>query len=306
MRVRKVGAYKFTTAMQLTNAYARLGNMEKAKVELETVRKFWPWMSVAFLRVSHTHYRNKRLLEDYFEAYLKAGMPVWPYGFKGSAEHRLRNTELQALYRGRPTKEFVTSPFGNRYQVLHDGKGNYTSKTAGGLAVGTLVIERDMVCYRSNVTVMGRKYCGEVYRNPKGSPKTNDAYVRINLWGLWKFSFNPPEKKSVDALAGKKILTGVEIRAAYSGVKMSQTNSYGTFITVWKADGTMTGKEKSGAVPDDEGKWWVKRDRLCRKWEFWAGGKEECFGVTLDGDKVKWWQADGSDRYPNSSITLTK
>ncbi len=111
---------------------------------------------------------------------------------------------------------------------------------------------------------------------------------------------------SVDALAGEKKLTGAEIKAAFSGAKTLGSNYFGTFITVWKADGTMTGKEKSGAVPDDEGKWWVKRDRLCRKWNWWNGGEEACFGVTLDGDKVKWWQADGSDRYPNSPFTLTK
>ena len=110
---------------------------------------------------------------------------------------------------------------------------------------------------------------------------------------------------SVDALAGEAKLTGVEIKAAYSGAKMSFKTSYGTFPSIWKADGTMTSRDKTGVVPD-KGRWWVKGDRICRKWNFWFGAKEECFGVTLDGEKVKWWRADGSEMYLNSPITLTK
>ena len=84
------------------------------------------------------------------------------------------------------------------YETLLDGKSNYTVKIRGRSdqrTVGTYMIDRDMICFRNNTTVMGRKYCGEVYRNPEGSPKTNDEYVRINLYGKWRFSVKPLEKK---------------------------------------------------------------------------------------------------------------
>ncbi len=109
----------------------------------------------------------------------------------------------------------------------------------------------------------------------------------------------------VDALAGEKKLTGPEIKAAFSDAKMTTKNRFGTIHTVFKADGTMTGKEKMGNWQEG-GKWWVKGDRYCRKWSYFAGGKEACFGVTLDGNKVKWWRADGSDAFPNSSAIFTK
>lgn len=110
---------------------------------------------------------------------------------------------------------------------------------------------------------------------------------------------------SVDALAGAKKLTGAEINAAYSGAKMSFKTSYGTFPSVWKTDGTMTSQDIAGVVPD-KGKWWVEGDRICRVWNLWFAAKEECFSVTLDGETVKWWRADGSEMYVNSPITLTK
>lgn len=110
---------------------------------------------------------------------------------------------------------------------------------------------------------------------------------------------------SADALAGQKKLTGVEINAAYSGAKMSFKTNYGTFPSVWKANGTMASRDIKGVVPD-RGKWWVEGDRICRKWNRWFAAKEECFDVTLDGEKVKWWRADGSEMYVNSPMTLTK
>jgi hypothetical protein len=57
------------------------------------------------------------------------------------------------------------------------------------------VIEGDKLRMRIEGHTMGRKYCGEVYRNPVGSPRTNDEYMRINYWGLWKFSVKPLEKR---------------------------------------------------------------------------------------------------------------
>ena len=108
---------------------------------------------------------------------------------------------------------------------------------------------------------------------------------------------------SVDALAGDKKLTGPEIKVAFSAAKTFRTHAEGTFLTVWKADGTMAGEFVNGP---DTGKWWVKGDTLCRQWTGWPRGDRACFGITLDGDKVKWWRADGSQVSPGSSWTLTK
>ena len=113
------------------------------------------------------------------------------------AEHRLRQAELETLFLRGPFKEIGTSPSGRRYESLYDGKGNWTYKIVGAasLIVGTSVIEQDVHCIRTNATLMGRKYCGEVYRNPGGSPQTNDEYVRMNCLGKWRFSVKPLEKK---------------------------------------------------------------------------------------------------------------
>ena len=124
---------------------------------------------------------------------------------------------------------------------------------------------------------------------------------------------------SVDALAGEKKLTGPEIKAAFSDAHTTFTPKFSSAIqnsplfVVWKADGTMTLGDDGGYF-QGEGKWWVKSDRFCRQWTsafqrmpFGSpGSKEECFGVTLDGEKVNWRRVDGSEMNPDWSATFTK
>ncbi len=67
----------------------------------------------------------------------------------------------------------------------------------------------------------------------------------------------------------------------------------------------MTGKDAKGSYASDKGKWWVKGDRLCRKWTMWPVA-EGCFRVILDGDKLKLWRADRSDSNPKYILSFTK
>ncbi len=124
---------------------------------------------------------------------------------------------------------------------------------------------------------------------------------------------------SVDALAGEKNLTGAEIKAAFSDARTSYTPKFSSatqtspLFVVWKADGTMTLGDDGGNF-QGEGKWWVKGDRFCRQWTSsfhrmpfsLPGRKAECFGVTLDGEKVNWRRADRSEMNPDWSATFTK
>ncbi len=117
---------------------------------------------------------------------------------------------------------------------------------------------------------------------------------------------------SADALAGDKKLNGAEIKAAYSDAKTSFTSILGKWFVDWKADGSMIGKDKEGSWPD-KGIWWVDGDRFCFKWTTRVHPtpresvfSPRCFTVTLDGEKTKWWRADGSQMYPGMPMTLTK
>ena len=106
---------------------------------------------------------------------------------------------MDALYRRGPFREVGTGPFKVRFERPSDGKGTFSWEGRYGSIhfrrPGTSVIEGDMLCMRIEAHTMRRKYCSEVYRNPVGSPRTNDEYIRINYWGKFRFSVKPLEKK---------------------------------------------------------------------------------------------------------------
>ena len=66
-------------------------------------------------------------------------------------------------------------------------------------------------------------------------------------------------------------------------------NSDGTVI----GDGTAVGLAKFFS-PKDKGRWWVKNNQLCQKWQEWYKGKTACFVISnLDGKKFHWKRNDG-------------
>ena len=43
----------------------------------------------------------------------------------------------------------------------------------------------------------------------------------------------------------------------------------------------------------DQGKWWVKGNRLCQKWTRWLDSAENCIRIKIDGEKLTWRRDDG-------------
>ncbi len=198
-RARNGGISGLVTAMDLAAAYARLGHMEKARAELERVRRVWPWLSVAWYRVTLAHVRNgQRVAQNFLDPLLKAGMSEWPYGFVGRPEDRLHDADLKVLFRGSPREEISGGSGPGAYSYLHDGDGDWRAVVPSNRSIvlfsGTNAIKGNMLCLRSETRQMGREYCNAVYRNPDGSPETKDEYLRVNLRGLWRFSIKPLER----------------------------------------------------------------------------------------------------------------
>lgn len=73
----------------------------------------------------------------------------------------------------------------------------------------------------------------------------------------------------------------------------------GEFPLYYRADGQVDGSGEAIGLgrflkPKDKGRWWVRGNNLCQKWETWYDGKTICFTLTdLGGSKVKWVQDNG-------------
>jgi len=73
----------------------------------------------------------------------------------------------------------------------------------------------------------------------------------------------------------------------------------GEFPLYYRPDGHIDGSGEAIGLgrflkPTDKGRWWVRGNNLCQKWETWYDGKTICFTLTdLGGSKVKWVQDNG-------------
>ncbi|MFN3673186.1 MAG: hypothetical protein ACK4VM_14870 [Bosea sp. (in: a-proteobacteria)] len=73
----------------------------------------------------------------------------------------------------------------------------------------------------------------------------------------------------------------------------------GEFPLYYRPDGQIDGSGEAVGLgrffkPTDKGRWWVRGDSLCQKWETWYEGRTMCFTLTnLGGNRLRWVQDNG-------------
>lgn len=73
----------------------------------------------------------------------------------------------------------------------------------------------------------------------------------------------------------------------------------GEFPLYYQTNGSVSGSGDAVGLgrfmqPKDEGRWWVRGDRLCQKWQSWYDGKQFCFTLSRgDGNTLYWRRDDG-------------
>ena len=146
------------------------------------------------MRPVWAHFKNRKLVDDNANAYLKAGMPEWPFGFdKGREGDRLRNSDLNALFGKIPTKKIGKNPYGSPYEsfVLVDGTYKSIFPEWKWTFAGRWYIEGDTFCYQTPDVHMGRPVCNILYRDAGNSKKGNNRYIELSNWGTYKYSIEP-------------------------------------------------------------------------------------------------------------------
>lgn len=95
-------------------------------------------------------------------------------------------------------------------------------------------------------------------------------------------------------------LSEQEIRQTISGKRIYlKTPLGGEFPLYYRTNGRVDGSGEAVGLgrfmqPKDEGRWWVRGDRLCQKWESWYDGKQFCFTLSRgDGNTLFWQRDDG-------------
>ncbi len=88
-------------------------------------------------------------------------------------------------------------------------------------------------------------------------------------------------------------LTGDELVRAMSDRILLYNVVYGVPCTIeLHADGRMVGTAGFANEDCDTGRWWVDGDRWHRQWNEWVYGEEAAYYVVVDGDRIKWFNAE--------------
>jgi adenylate cyclase len=173
----------------LAMANARLGRMAEAHDAVAAILKKIPVQNLAVLRVVYAHHRRQQDLDHRIDALRVAGLPEWSFDFRGRDEDRLDASAIRALA-GDGTwvgHQHNGAPF-----VMElSANGDFAMSSQNGIIAGTFTLEDNLFCTRSSATLLGRKFCGPLYRNPQGSSETRDEYVLPDSVTVWYFSGSP-------------------------------------------------------------------------------------------------------------------
>ena len=88
-------------------------------------------------------------------------------------------------------------------------------------------------------------------------------------------------------------LTEQELQAAMAGATVLYREVYGAPCTIKHyPNGDMVGTLGFANEDQDQGHWRVEGDRFFRKWNRWVYGEETAYYIVIDGDKIKYFNAD--------------
>ena len=122
--------------------------------------------------------------DRFAEGLLKAGLAGKPGGYyKISDNLRLTGEEIKSLFLGRKAR----GTYGKwQWEINRPKDGEATfwweSKIIGH---GKSWVEGDALCNQWRDRYGGLSYCGDIYRNPQGTPEEKNEYVIIDDRGIW-------------------------------------------------------------------------------------------------------------------------
>lgn len=105
------------------------------------------------------------------------------------------------------------------------------------------------------------------------------------------FSVSPAlAKKNTNLMIGNQISAAEIIALLSEASVIGRTQNRMKYKATWKSNGKIIGEAiylgNIESKSNDMGTWSVEDGKLCRQWEQWSGGRQECLIVTKEGDKL--------------------
>jgi len=139
------------------------------------------------MRPRFEHFKDQAMVERYFEAYRRAGMPDQMNQISHEyAAVRLDHDQLRSLYTGGTRKLWGKAGYGAPFIETYRPDGTMETrypKRPDWVFTGTWDIYDGQICHRLRGIYMGRRFCASVFRNLKRSGKDDYEFVSFTSWG---------------------------------------------------------------------------------------------------------------------------
>ncbi|MFZ1429254.1 MAG: adenylate/guanylate cyclase domain-containing protein [Geminicoccaceae bacterium] len=170
----------------LAVVYAAAGRIDDARAAIEETLRLGPILNVELYRIIYAHFRYRLDLERILDALRRAGLPEWPYGFRGDEAARLDGGEITRLAFGHTWEGQAGRGGPALLQFTAGGQAAYREQAQ--IELGVAFVKDDMLCERSETVLSGRTRCGPVYRQPQRSGAADTRYTYVNAFKLFHFS----------------------------------------------------------------------------------------------------------------------
>ncbi len=171
----------------LAAAYASNRARQQASKETQALLQLFPDSNITYYSYLYDYWQADDL-QYHLTNLQTAGIPDWPFGFKGADADRLTETELRALI---DDKTWIGKHRNGTDFIQHfDKAGNTAYRTANTSLTGVVQTQNDQICETFGGFFRDRMVCGYVYRNTdkRDNPA---AYIHVTPQSLKFFSLGP-------------------------------------------------------------------------------------------------------------------
>jgi len=168
----------------LAAAYASNRARQQASKETQALLQLFPDSNITYYSYLYDYWQADDL-QYHLTNLQTAGIPDWPFGFKGADADRLTETELRALI---DDKTWIGKHRNGTDFIQHfDKAGNTAYRTANTSLTGVVQTQNDQLCETFGGFFRDRMVCGYVYRNTdkRDNPA---AYIHVTPQSLKFFS----------------------------------------------------------------------------------------------------------------------
>ncbi len=161
----------------LAASYGLLEQATEATKAVDDLLSLYPNMCLEYYRARETYFRRPEDLDRLLRGLTVAGLPDWPFDFRGAESDRLDAGDLQNVVEDNTWVGKHTNGIEFFQQISKSGALAYRSESS--FQTGSAKLEGDRLCQRFDNVVLNNYTCGYVYRNPGGSAATLDEYVVV-------------------------------------------------------------------------------------------------------------------------------